>query len=154
MFDKINISPKRTIFVQEYLKDFNGTRSAIAAGYSPKSAAETASEILTNPKVTAMVAESIRLRCERIQVDADWVLDQAVQVYHKCMIEVPSFDRNGSAVGQKVDPANAIRALELIGKHVNVLAFRDRLEITTSQDLTERLKRGRERMNKKLLCVD
>lgn len=38
-------------FVEEYCIDLNGTKAAIRAGYSVKSAAEQASELLRNPKV-------------------------------------------------------------------------------------------------------
>lgn len=38
---------KEIIFVKEYIKDFNGTRAAIEAGYSEKSARSAASRMLT-----------------------------------------------------------------------------------------------------------
>ena len=44
---------KRAIFVREYLIERNGTRAAIAAGFSAKSAAVTASKLLKNPKIQA-----------------------------------------------------------------------------------------------------
>jgi phage terminase small subunit len=39
---------KRAIFLREYLIERNGTRAAIAAGFSAKSAAVTASKLLKN----------------------------------------------------------------------------------------------------------
>lgn len=44
-------------FVLEYLKDRNGTRAAIAAGYAENSAHVTASKLLKNPKVIEILEE-------------------------------------------------------------------------------------------------
>lgn len=47
MADTLNT--RQNIFVLEYTKDFNGRRSAIAAGYAPHSADVTASKMLRIP---------------------------------------------------------------------------------------------------------
>lgn len=46
-----DLNAKQIIFVQEYLKSGNGTRAAIAAGYSENSAESQASRMLRNAKV-------------------------------------------------------------------------------------------------------
>lgn len=46
-------------FVHEYCKDFKGRRSAIAAGYSEKTAASIASELLNRPDVKSAIAERV-----------------------------------------------------------------------------------------------
>jgi phage terminase small subunit len=40
-------TPKQLRFVEEYLKDLNGTQAAIRAGYSARTAAVQASRLLT-----------------------------------------------------------------------------------------------------------
>jgi phage terminase small subunit len=50
------LRPKQARFVSEYLKDCNGTQAAIRAGYSPKTAASQASDLLRNPKVAAAIS--------------------------------------------------------------------------------------------------
>ena len=50
---------KHQSFVNEYLKDFNGTQAAIRAGYSSRSARSTASELLTYPNVKAAIDERV-----------------------------------------------------------------------------------------------
>ena len=47
------ISEKQKRFVREWLTDFNGTRAAVRAGYSEKSAAQTASRLMKDPAVQA-----------------------------------------------------------------------------------------------------
>ena len=59
-----DLNQKQQIFVAEYLKDGNGTRSAIAAGYRAKTAESAASRMLRNVKVGAEIVkkrEKIRL---------------------------------------------------------------------------------------------
>lgn len=58
------LSPKRELFVLEYMKDKNGKQAAIRAGYSPGSAESTASDILGNAKVKERIEE---LNAEQVQ---------------------------------------------------------------------------------------
>lgn len=65
-------------FVEEYAKDRNGTQAAIRAGYSPVSAHSTASALLSDPKVQALVAEeqervSKTAHFEAVDVLREWV---------------------------------------------------------------------------------
>ena len=52
------LSAKQKKFVHEWLIDLCGTRAAIRAGYSEKSAAQTASRLMKDPAV-----RSIGTRC-------------------------------------------------------------------------------------------
>jgi phage terminase small subunit len=49
------LNDRQRLFVAEYLKDFNATRSAIAAGYSPKAARAVSSRLLTNANIKAEI---------------------------------------------------------------------------------------------------
>lgn len=51
-------------FVEEYVKDFNGRQAAIRAGYSPNGAEVTASRLLRNPNVRAVLAPDLTKRVE------------------------------------------------------------------------------------------
>ena len=65
MGDKLTAKQRK--FVREYATDGNGKRSAIAAGYAPKSADSAASRMLTIDKVKRSVAkfhEKHRLKTE------------------------------------------------------------------------------------------
>jgi len=46
------LTPKQKRFCEEYVIDFNGTQAAIRAGYSKKTAAAIANEILAKPEIT------------------------------------------------------------------------------------------------------
>jgi phage terminase small subunit len=62
-------------FTREYLKDLNGTRAAIAAGYSPRTAKEQAHGLLTRPHIARQVALLQQRRLDRLDVRADHVLE-------------------------------------------------------------------------------
>lgn len=50
------LTPKQRLFVAEYLKDFNATKAAIAAGYSKKSAGVIGRENITKPEIRKALA--------------------------------------------------------------------------------------------------
>jgi phage terminase small subunit len=147
-----NLSPKQQRFVDEYLIDLNATQAAIRAGYSKKTARQIASENLSKPDIQEAIAEAMRERSEATKIDAEWVLNQAVELHRRCMQEIKPaqnpktgkqlHDANGNALFT-FNAAAANRALELIGKHVEVAAFKDRIEVSGEKTLVERLQAGR-----------
>jgi len=126
-----NLTLKQERFVHEYLVDLNATQAAIRAGYSPKTARKIGSENLSKPDISAAIQMAAQDRIERTRVDSDFVLQGAKEVFERCMqkIEpvivngVPLLDGEGRAV-YKFDSAGAARALEIIGKHTSVNAFK------------------------------
>jgi len=72
------------------------------------------------------------------RTDAAWVLREQRKVYERCMQVEPILDKDGNMTGEfKFDASNANKALENIGKHVSVQAFKDRLEIDPSKGMME-----------------
>ncbi len=110
------MTPKQEAFAREYLIDLNATQAAIRAGYSRGTAKEQGCVLLTNPNVAQFVADGIAERAAQTGIDARWVLEQAVEVYRAA--------RDDDKLSE------ALRALEHIGKHVDVGAFRERIEHT------------------------
>lgn len=52
----MTLNARQEAFVREYLLDGNGTRAAIAAGYSARTAASQAADLLNLPKIATMIA--------------------------------------------------------------------------------------------------
>ena len=103
------LTDRQELFCQEYLVDLNGTQAAIRAGYSEKTADRIANQNLNKIEVKNRLSELKTDREERLQVNADWVLEQAMVMYEICR-------------GQQ-DNSNAKGFLEMCGKHINVKAF-------------------------------
>lgn len=74
------LSAKLLTFVKEYLRDRNGARAAIAAGYAPKSAAVTASRLLRNAKVREKLDEGTAKHLEELDIDSNRVLKGIAQL--------------------------------------------------------------------------
>lgn len=83
----IDLNKKQLIFVKEYLVDSNGTRAAIAAGYSKKTAESAASRLLRNVKVQTAIDGEIAERCEKLGLEADQVLGELVKLGFANMLD-------------------------------------------------------------------
>lgn len=144
------LNHRQEAFCQEYIKDFNITQAAIRAGYKEKNAGASGHEIFKKPEIGARIAQLMEARTKRTEIDADWVLNQAVKLHNRCMQGEPVLDREGNETGEwRFEHAGASKSLELIGKHVNVQAFNDRQtsEIThkVEESLAARLTGGSKR---------
>lgn len=54
------LTAKQKRFADEYLIDLNGTQACIRAGYSPKTASEQSSRLLTNVNVKEYIATELK----------------------------------------------------------------------------------------------
>ena len=117
----------------------------------PKSTALAAESSATRlyqiPKVTAYIELCMNARSLRTNIDADWVLNQAVKVHERCMQARPVLDREGEQVyvetpdGEQkpaftFEHSGANKSLEMIGKHVSVQAFNEK-STTTHNIITD-----------------
>lgn len=134
--DEFGHTPQQQAFVREYMVDFNGTQAAMRAGYAKKSAGVSASKLLRQATIQAAIREQVKHRNERLEIDAAYVLRQAVKLHERCMQEIKpklvwdreekewvhDTDEEGNGI-YLFNAAGAAKALELIGKHVDVKAF-------------------------------
>jgi phage terminase small subunit len=149
------ITPRQRRFVEEYLVDLNATQAAVRAGFAKKTAYSSGPRLLANVGVANAIAAAKQARSEVTAIDSAWVLRQAVQVYQRCVQEIrpvlhpktrkQSMDENGNVLFT-FNAAAASRALELIGKHVEVGAFEEKLAVSGSLSVAERLMAGRARV--------
>lgn len=75
------LTPKQILFVSEYLANgLEGKKAALSAGYSPKTADSQASQLLSNPKVSAEIAKRQGKRLEKLEITADKVLQELAKL--------------------------------------------------------------------------
>jgi len=149
------LPPKQRFFVEEYLLDMNATGAAERAGYAHPNT--QGPRLLQKNKVAAAIAEAVKARSERARIDADWVLQNLRAVYERVTQEVkpslnsktgkPLKDEDGNAL-YTYNANAALRALELIGKHVGVNAFEEKADAEFGRQLLERIQAGRRRVGK------
>ncbi|QPF33250.1 terminase small subunit [Acinetobacter lwoffii] len=165
-----NLTPKQQRFVEEYLIDLNATQAAIRAGYSEKTAKEIGSENLTKPNIAKAIEEAQNKRTEQTQIDAAYVLRRLVEIDQMDVLDIMDDDGNvkplrdwpkiwrqyisnietismddGEGWLKKIKWPDKVKNLELLGRHVSVGAFKDKvehsgkLEIQSLSDLMDEL---------------
>lgn len=158
------LTPKQQRFVEEYLIDLNGTQAAIRAGYSAKTANEQAARLLANASISAAVAAGKEARSIKTGIDAAWLLSRLAEestadvadlydehgglrpvhewplIWRQGLVaglDVEEIREEGAVVGiiRKVKLSDRVKRLELIGRHVDVQAFKDKIEQTGAMTL-------------------
>lgn len=148
-----NLTPKQQSFVEEYLIDLNATQAAIRAGYSENTAKEIGSENLTKPNIARAIAEAQAKREERTKIDADYVLKRLVEIDQMDVLDIMDENLNmkplkewpkiwrqyinnvesielsdGEGWLKKIKWPDKVKNLELLGKHIAVGAFKEKIE--------------------------
>lgn len=77
---KRKLSPQQERFCLEYIIDLNATQAAIRAGYSPTSAQEQSSVLLSKHMVKTRVDELKLKREQRTQITADDILKELLLI--------------------------------------------------------------------------
>lgn len=165
-----NLTPKQQRFVEEYLIDLNATQAAIRAGYSEKTAKSIGQENLTKPDIQKAIEEAQSKRTEQTQIDAAYVLKRLVEIDQMDVLDImddqmkilplrdwPKIWRqyvsnienleltDADGVFKKIKWPDKVKNLELLGRHVSVGAFKDKvehsgkLEIQSLSDLMDEL---------------
>lgn len=107
----MKLTAKQTRFVQEYMVDLNATQAAIRAGYSKKTANRIASENLSKLDIQIAIQEAQKARQKRTEVAQDYVIGKLKEITDKDASDCQDSDLKYSS---------KIRALELLGKHLNL----------------------------------
>lgn len=150
-----NLTPKQQRFVEEYLIDLNATQAAIRSGYSEKTAAAIGAENLIKPNIAKAIEKAQNKRTEQTQIDAAYVLKRLVEIDQMDVLDIMDDDGNvkplrdwpkiwrqyisnietismddGEGWLKKIKWPDKVKNLELLGKHVSVGAFKDKVEHT------------------------
>ena len=93
-------------FCREYIKDLNGTRAAIAARYAKQSARITASRLLTNANISALIASLAKKHADKLDLDAEKVLTELSRMGFSNILDYMKITEEGDAY---VDLSNLTR---------------------------------------------
>lgn len=169
------MNDKQKRFCEEYLIDLNATQAAIRAGYSENAARQMGSDLLSHPAVQEEITRLKLERSETTGVNAAWLLTRLaheaeadvadlydesgalkpVREWPKIWrlglvagLDVEEIELDGIKVGsvKKIRVSDRIKRLELIGKHISVQAFQERVKHEGLEGLADRLARAAERL--------
>ena len=105
-------------FIREYLVDLNGTRAAIRAGYSPKSASRVASHMLrTRPQIMKAVNDALAAREFRAFLSKDRLLLEYARLAFSNIHDLLDWGPDGVTLksASKVSNADAAAISEISG---------------------------------------
>ena len=83
------LSAKQKKFVHEWLIDLCGTRAAIRAGYSEKSAAQTASRLMKDPAVREYRDALLKEEFDSLGITRHSLAVEVWRVYERCAAATP-----------------------------------------------------------------
>ena len=113
-------------FCQEYVVDYNGTQAAIRAGYKENAARQQASRLLADTDILSRVHELQEELVGRLAVSRDYVILELIDTYKCCREPSPVLKYDPSTGDMEetgmyqFDSKGALRALELLGKHLGM----------------------------------
>jgi phage terminase small subunit len=120
--DLSGFTPRERLFVAEYPVDWNATQAAIRAGYSAKSAKDIGHELTRKPKIIDAITAYLGKREASAAIDRKWVLARLVHV--EAETTKVGDDKDASDGAKSVARLHRLKAIELIGRHVDVNAWR------------------------------
>lgn len=148
------MTKKQKVFVEEYLIDLNATQAAIRAGYSPETAQEQSSRLLSNVMVQNAIAKAMAERSRRTGINQDRIILELAKIAlvnpgkvintKDATIEEnateddlaavqsvkvkKSYSETGETTEREVRMADKVRALELLGRHLGM--WNDKLQVS------------------------
>lgn len=112
------LTAKQQMFVKEYLIDLNGSAAARRAGYSTKNSDDLSAQLLRKTHVASAIRIAMEDRAAKLDLTAEDVLHSILTI-------------RGMAMAEK-EFANALKANELLGKHLKL--FTDKTELSGPGD--------------------
>jgi phage terminase small subunit len=150
------LTERQKRFVQEYVKDFNGSQAAIRAGYSKKGSCVMASQLLIIPKVSELIKASTEKKTSEAEMERARIIRELKRIAFGSMKDIA--DWNGSGVeykdsaslsddvlasissveestnahggSLKIKQHDKIAAMKLLGKHYGL--FNDKIDLIHS----------------------
>lgn len=111
------ITPKQELFIQEYLKDLNGTQAAIRAGYSSDNANNIASENLAKPYIRERIESAQKERLDRVKIQQDDVMEE-LKLLLKSSIDSYQINPDGTVDVKSDSDSRSIRAVSGLKRKV------------------------------------
>lgn len=156
------LTAKQKKFVEEYLIDLNATQAAIRAGYSPNTAQEQSSRLLSNVMVKNEIDKAMAERSRRTGISQDRVLRELAKIafvnpndvinFRDATVKMTSEENlatiasvkvkeipgeYGNATEREVKLYDKLRALDLLGKHLGM--FKENVNINANVNSTKKL---------------
>lgn len=113
------LTPKQARFCEEYMIDLNGTQAAIRAGYSPKTAQEQSSCLLSIVMVKSRIDELQKTRSMRTGIEADRVVKELALIGFANMLDYIAIENGVAKINlSELSPDQAAAIQEIKTEHM------------------------------------
>ena len=168
------LTDKQEMFCREYLIDLNATQAAISGGVQRKDSEPHRVRNLSKPDIQSRIAELKAQRNDLVGINATYVLNRLVEIDQMDVLDIltstgelkpvsqwpkvwrttlsgldvveMSAEGNTAALLKKIKWPDKVKNLELIGKHIDVQAFREQVKtehvVDSISDLMDSLSQG------------
>lgn len=164
------LTAKQQRFADEYLIDLNATQAAIRSGYSPKSAEQQGSALLSNPKVRAYIDQRMAEHSARTGVNQDRIIRELARIAFLDPTQLVNMDtvelnaetsaddraaiasvkvktipfEDGEGVEREIRFADKIKALELLGKRFGMWIDKQHVDVQGAVQIVDDVPRKTE----------
>lgn len=121
---KSGLTPLETRFCVEYVVDYQGGPALVRAGSTATYPDQQAYEMLRKPHIAREIERLIAGQNEKAAVNKQWIMNELVALYQGAKLAAEGV---GTGKPNATERATALRALEKLGMHVDVNAFRAQL---------------------------
>ena len=111
---ELQITKQQEKFCYEYMKNFDGTKAAIRAGYSPKGAGYIAYNTLAKPHVRKFLDSLLNKKAEMFQTAVDKIISECKTIAFS------------TVDGDIIKTADKLKALEMLGKYLGLFSEQSR----------------------------
>lgn len=106
---ELELNARQLAFIEEYLKDRNGTQAAIRAGYAENGASTHATRMLANARIYAAIQARVQTVTQANDVSADKILKELAK---GAFADLPI---------EKMTFSDKLKALEILCKYLGLL---------------------------------
>ncbi|WP_025683762.1 terminase small subunit [Paenibacillus maysiensis] len=147
--DEDGLTPKQRIFTYEYLRDFNATRSAIAAGYSKKTAYQIGFALLKKVEIQNIIRQHKESMIDEVGLNAQRVLMEYMKIAFADITDYVEFgQKEEDVLGLEGEPVFDSETGETKKYRYNYVSFKNSDEIDGT--LVSEVKQGKDGVSVKL----
>ncbi|KIL35155.1 cell division protein FtsK [Cohnella kolymensis] len=146
--DDEGLTPKQRIFVMEYLRDFNATRAAIAAGYSKKTAYQIGFALLKNVDIQNVIKRHSETALGEIGMNVQRVLLEYMKIAFTDITDLLDFGQKDEPLFTDEGPAMDPMTGEQMTYKRNFVAFKNSDEVDGT--VISEVKQGKDGVSIKL----
>lgn len=104
------LTPRKEMFIREYLVDLNAGKAAARAGYSVKTCEQKGCGLMKEPEIAEAIQREMDKRAQKTGITAEYVLNGIKETIEECID----------------NPQAKLKGYELLGKHLKL--FTDKIE--------------------------